>query len=124
MQLEKVLLVFGTLELLREWLLQVIHAIMQGCLVKTREICCEFYVELFFWLFQFIDLHFCGYNLSRSPLILPLPYFVEHLFTPQYLELFNPFRLNPARREKIKLNFYFQTSLWCLKRFYEHHKEV
>ena len=31
----------------------------------------------------------------------------------------NPFRPNPGRREKIKLHFYFQTSLWCLKRFYE-----
>ena len=27
----------------------------------------------------------------------------------------NPFRPNPGRREKIKLNFYFLTSLWCLK---------
>ena len=26
---------------------------------------------------------------------------------------------NPRRREKIKLNFYFHSSLWCLKRFYE-----
>ena len=39
----------------------------------------------FFWLFQFIDLHFCGYNLSRSPLILPLPYSLEHLFTRNIL---------------------------------------
>ena len=31
----------------------------------------------------------------------------------------NPFRPNSGRREKIKLNFYFRTSLWCLKRFYE-----
>ena len=31
----------------------------------------------------------------------------------------NPFRPNPGRREKNKLNFYFHTSLWCLKRFYE-----
>ena len=31
----------------------------------------------------------------------------------------NPSRLNPGRREKINLNFYFHTSLWCLKRFYE-----
>ena len=30
-------------------------------------------------------------------------------------------RLNPGRREKIKLNFHFHTSLWCLKRFYEMH---
>ena len=27
--------------------------------------------------------------------------------------------LNPERREKIKLNFYFHTSSWCLERFYE-----
>ena len=26
---------------------------------------------------------------------------------------------NPRRREKIKLNFYLHTSLWCLERFYE-----
>ena len=32
---------------------------------------------------------------------------------------FNPTCPNPGRREKIKLNFYFYTSLWCLKRFYE-----
>ena len=33
--------------------------------------------------------------------------------------LFNPSRANSGRREKINLNFYFHTSLWCLKRFYE-----
>ena len=32
---------------------------------------------------------------------------------------FKPLRLNPGRREKIKFNFCFYTSLWCLKRFYE-----
>ena len=31
----------------------------------------------------------------------------------------NPYRLDPERREKINLNFYFRTSLWCHKRFYE-----
>ena len=31
----------------------------------------------------------------------------------------NPSRPNPGRREKTKLNFYFHTSLWCFKRFYE-----
>ena len=31
----------------------------------------------------------------------------------------NPSPPNPGRREKIKVNFYFHTSLWCLKRFYE-----
>ena len=30
----------------------------------------------------------------------------------------NPSRSNLGRREKITLNFYFHTSLWCLKRFY------
>ena len=33
------------------------------------------------------------------------------------VNIFNPSR--PGQREKIKLNFYFQTALWCLKRFYE-----
>ena len=32
---------------------------------------------------------------------------------------FNPSRPIPGRREKIKLHFYFHTSLWCFKRFYE-----
>ena len=31
----------------------------------------------------------------------------------------NPFRPNPGRREKINLIFYFYTSLWYLKSFYE-----
>ena len=31
----------------------------------------------------------------------------------------NPSCPNPGWREKIKLNFYFCTSLWCLKMFYE-----
>ena len=31
----------------------------------------------------------------------------------------NPSRPKPRRREKNKLNFYFRTSLWCLKRFYQ-----
>ena len=43
-----------------------------------------------------------------------------------------PSRPNTGRKEKIKLNVSFQTSLWCLKKFYEslyenllrHHKEV
>ena len=32
------------------------------------------------------------------------------------LALFNPPRPNPGRREKIKLNFYFHTSMWCPKK--------
>ena len=30
-----------------------------------------------------------------------------------------PSRPNPGRRENTKLSFYFNTALWCLKRFYE-----
>ena len=46
-----------------------------------------------------------------------------------YLQIkVNPYRPNPGQKGKINLNFYFHTSLWCLKRFYEgllrHHKEV
>ena len=33
--------------------------------------------------------------------------------------MINPSRPNPERGGKAKLNFYFQTSLRCLKRFYE-----
>ena len=33
--------------------------------------------------------------------------------------IFNPCRPKPGRRKKIKLNFYFHASLWCLTRFYE-----
>ena len=32
---------------------------------------------------------------------------------------FNPSRLDPGQKEKNNLNFYFHTSLWCLKRIYE-----
>ena len=32
---------------------------------------------------------------------------------------FDPSRPNPGRREKKKLNFYFHTTLRCLRRFYE-----
>ena len=41
-----------------------------------------------------------------------------------HINNFNTSRLNPGRREKIKLNFYFHTSLRCLKRFYEGLKDL
>ena len=44
---------------------------------------------------------------------------LQGLKIPALLYKNNPFRPNPERREKIKLNLYFHTSLWCLKRFYE-----
>ena len=34
-------------------------------------------------------------------------------------EMLNPCRSDPGRRDKINLNFYFHTSFWCLKSFYE-----
>ena len=33
--------------------------------------------------------------------------------------IFNPSRRYPGRTEKIILNFYFHTFLWCLKKFYD-----
>ena len=51
------------------------------------------------------------------PLILVLT-FLQFL-TEQSLFRINPSRPNPGQRQKINLNFYFQTSLWCRKRFYE-----
>ena len=39
--------------------------------------------------------------------------------TSQKSWAFNPFRPAPGQREKVNLNFYFYTSSWCLKRFYE-----
>ena len=40
-------------------------------------------------------------------------------FSGQCILYTNPSRSNPGRREKIRLSFYFHTSLWPLKRFYE-----
>ena len=37
---------------------------------------------------------------------------------------FNPSRPDPGQREKLNLNFYFHTSLWCLKRLYEGLKDL
>ena len=31
----------------------------------------------------------------------------------------NPFCHDPERKGKVNFNFYFHTSSWCLKRFYE-----
>ena len=39
------------------------------------------------------------------------------IVTNQCIEV-KPSRPNPGRREKNKLNFYFHTSLQCLKKFY------
>ena len=41
-----------------------------------------------------------------------------------FLPVFNPSRPDFGRGEKINLNFYFHTSLWCFKRFYEGFKDA
>ena len=40
-------------------------------------------------------------------------------FAQTWLHKLNSSRPDPEWREKIDLNFYFHTSLWCLRRFYE-----
>ena len=45
--------------------------------------------------------------------------FVFCLFFFASTKNINPLRPNPGRREKTNLNFYFHSSLWYLKRFYE-----
>ena len=36
----------------------------------------------------------------------------------------NKFRPGPGQRQKINLNFYFHTSLWCFNRFHEGLKDL
>ena len=36
----------------------------------------------------------------------------------------NPSHPDPGQREKINLNFYFYTSMWCLIKFYEGLKDL
>ena len=45
--------------------------------------------------------------------------FINKMKYVRQLGSFNPSRPDPGRTEKINLNFYFHTSLWCFKRFYE-----
>ena len=45
-------------------------------------------------------------------------------FPRKYLILINPSRPDPGQREKNDLNFYFRTSLWCLKKFQAPHSSV
>ena len=41
----------------------------------------------------------------------------QPVWTVRVQDHFNPPHPDPGRREKINLNFYFNTSLWCLKGF-------
>ena len=43
----------------------------------------------------------------------------NRMWNPKSESQINPSRPNPGQREKIKLNFYFHTFSWCLKKFYE-----
>ena len=48
-------------------------------------------------------------------------------WNPPYLSAqfqLNPSRPNPGQREKLKLNFYFHTSLRCLKRLFRNARDV
>ena len=42
-----------------------------------------------------------------------------HLYKPSEMKHPSPSRLDPGQWEKINLNFYFHTSLWCFKTFYK-----
>ena len=47
---------------------------------------------------------------------ISLAFFSDFMYEDRNI---NASRPNPRRRGKIKLNFYFHASLWCLKAFYE-----
>ena len=68
----------------------------------------------------FLSDHFHGhwfYLINPNVLLLPIPkWLTSDNFT------FNPSHPNHGRREKIKLNFYFHTSLWCLETLWRPYK--
>ena len=70
------------------------------------------------------EIHSCLILVSPITKWVRRTYFLQVFFTYKILKIqqinnINPSRPNPRQREKINLNFYFHTSLWCLKRFYE-----
>ena len=81
--------------------------------------CCRIAISSLFthyWNLVEIDLSFS----LRGKVGDLLCFILSYLLNGQYLYwLFNPYHPSPGRREKIKLDFYFHTSLWCLERFYE-----
>ena len=104
-----------------------------SCIQKI--VCKRFAVQTLLWSLEFVidpnktwARHYCS---SMKSLLKPKNCFscwVLSLGTEPCLGMGrcavrnNITRLNPERREKIKLNFYFHTSLWCLKRFKGLHK--
>ena len=57
-----------------------------------------------------VETYFRAHSPTKATIVLTVFYCILN---------FNPSRPNPGRRKKIKSNFYFHTSLWCLKIFYE-----
>ena len=60
-----------------------------------------------------IQLLFCSLNVLFSRCFVLTTVLVKKTM----ICIANPSYLDPERREKIKLNFYFHTFFWCLKRF-------
>ena len=50
--------------------------------------------------------------------------FSINVASPKPRSYLNPSRPNPRQRERINLNFYIYTTLWCLQRFYEDIKRL
>ena len=76
------------------------YLVLQVYKNRTKWNCCCLYTNCFILTFLF-----SAHNLIKI-----------FLFT--IWDYIKPSRPNPERREKIKLNSYFHTSLRCLKRFY------
>ena len=64
---------------------------------------------------QLVEPCFSMWNLLPAFLIYPNR---NIFFETTTLKFMNEIKIK-LQSEKIKLNFYFHTSLWCLKRFYE-----
>ena len=84
-------------------------------------------------LLELLDNNYHHFKVVKRQSLNKVCHFTIHIFsTWNFLSLswlikildhlrpnFNRSSPDPRRREKISLNLYFQTSLWCLKRFYE-----
>ena len=80
-----------------------------------------FYSLLKFGIFEHGDTYKL-YPYKKCALLLVCTFILLLLFILSWEGIhnsINPYRPDPGRRGKIDLNFYFHTSLWYLKRFYE-----
>ena len=90
---------------------------------------CHFEWQELYLLMEFVGCHYTRmYRGSSQFYCLDMALFLDIVRVTETRRLpffskrkknINSSRLDPGRREKINLNFYFQTSLWYLKRFYE-----